>query len=397
MKLLSKIFTVAFLAAFLISLCVSCGPEGGSTVKTTIRGDFPGFGGGKVSISEIEVSKTIPIDTVGIGKDGSFKFRFSRTGPGFFLVKVDNRNYITLILDNEKNVTISAPGKDIRRTYTVEGSDDSELYRQFELFLDANRQKVDSLRRTYTRYQNSPGFQSINLQLDKDYQGYFEQQRQFTLNFLANHGESLASLLVINRRFGERQIVSPDRDLDLYLRVDSLITARYPDNKHLLEHKKRIEETKNKLKISELVDKKLTPGKPAPNIELENPEGKVIPLHSLSGRPVIVCFWASWDEASREPVRMLKESLGKIPGKKPVVYAVGFESYRELWKNAIDKDGTGDWIHVTDYLNIYSSVKSMYNVPDELPFYYLLDSRMVIQFRGRELDELMSALSTMNK
>ncbi len=396
MKICSKIFTTTFLVAVLITLCISCSPDHGSSVRTTIRGDFPGFGGGKVSLSEIEISKTIPVDTININKNGSFKFVFRRTGPGFYLVKVDNRNYVTLILDEEKNVTIIAPGKDIRRSYTVEGSKDSELYRQFELFLDANRQKVDSLRRTYTQYQNSPGFQSINLQLDKDYQGYYDQQRQYTLNFLSKHGESLASLLVINRRFGERQIISPDRDLDLYLHIDSLLTARYPDNKHLQEHKKRIEEAKNKMKIGELMDKKLAPGKPAPDIELENPDGKVIPLHSLSGRPVIVCFWASWDEASREPLRMLKESLGKIQGKKPVVYAVGFESYRELWKNAIEKDGTGEWVHVTDYLNIYSSVKSLYNVPDELPFYYLLNSRMIIQFRGNDLNGLMSALSTVN-
>ena len=144
-----------------------------------------------------------------------------------------------------------------------------------------------------------------------------------------------------------------------------------------------------------MADKKLAPGNKAPDLSLETPAGKTINLHSLQGHPVIVYFWASWDEHSRKSNKILKDILNSFGNHQVKVYAIGLESYREVWLNAIQNDGTGQWTHVTDYLNIHFGTRSLFNIPEQLPFFYLLDKDLTIIDRGNDVNKLSASLSLM--
>ena len=392
-----KIIILCFLSFLLIFLISSCSLNDSNGIKTTIKGSFPAFKGKSVTLSEIEINKAIALDTTKISDDGSFRFRFRRQGPGFYLVKVDNKNYVTLILDQEKQVDISSDFPSLRKSYDVEGSPDSELYRDYEMFLEAGRRKVDSLSRTYDDYQRSAGFRSKKLELDKSYQEIFNFQRQYSISFLENHCGSLASLLVINRRFGERMILTEKDDFKYFTLVDSCLSIKYPDNKQLTEHKKRIEAARGQQQIFEMTEKRLAVGQKVPDISLQNPSGKTVALYSLSGKPVVLYFWASWDQPSRKANASMKILLDKAVKVKPSVYAIGLESYKEPWEDAIRMDGLQNWINVTDYLNLYSSAKSMFNIPDALPYFILLDKDMMIRFKGTNFDALASEINRLGK
>jgi hypothetical protein len=382
-----KIFRHIILFLVAISL-TACSNYPDDKIKTVIKGHFPSFQGKSVTLSEFDIDSAIPIDTTEIAEDGSFKFRFRRTGPGFFLVKVDNRNYITLILDKEKKIEIISDQKSIRKHYSVNGSPDSELYRDFEMVLEVNRGKVDSLSRSYKDYQRSSTFRSLKLELDKSYQEIFGFQRQNSVRFLENHCNSLAALLVVNRRFGERKILTEEDDFQYYTRVDSCLSAIYPENKHLIAFQKKLQVFKNERKISEMTEKRLATGNKVPDISLQNPSGKPIQLYSLQGNPVLLYFWASWDKQSRAANPRVKEMIGNAGKEKINVYAIGLESYKEVWTEAIKSDGLQGWIHVTDYLNIYSSAKTLFNIPDKFPYFIFLDKNLIIRYKGSDFDSL---------
>jgi hypothetical protein len=388
MNVIRKIFILGFLSFLSIFIISSCSQNNSNGIKTKITGSFPAFKGKMVTLSEIEINKATGLDTTKISSDGSFSFRFSRPGPGFYLVKVDNKNYVTLILDQEKLVKISSALPNLRKDYQVEGSPDSQIYRDYEMFLEANRQKVDSLTRTYNDFQRSASFKSKKLELDKTYQEIFSSQRQYSIHFLESYCGSLASLLVINRRFGERTIFTEKEDFNYFTLIDSCLSLKYPDNKQLAEHKKRIETAREAQYQSRMIEKLLAIGQKVPDISLQNPSGKPISLYSLMGRPVVLYFWASWDQSSRKANKVIKEILGKTAKTTPAVYAIGLESYKEQWEGAIKVDGLEKWINVTDYLNIYSSAKSLFNVPDDLPYFIVLDKFMKISYKGNNLDAL---------
>jgi hypothetical protein len=384
---LKKIILHVFIYS-LILLVAGCSQTGKNGFKTTIKGTFPAFKGKSVSLSEYDINSAIPIDTVNISDNGHFSFKFKRSGPGFYLLKVDNKNYITLILDRETKLEISSELPNLRQDYHVKGSPDSELYRDFEMSLEVNRNKVDSLSRAYNDYQRSGTFRTIKLELDKGYQDIFENQRKHSVNFLENHCSSLASLLVINRRFGERKILTEQKDFKYFTLIDSCLSSKYPENKLLAENKKRIENYREQNRINELTEKVLAIGKKAPDIKLETPAGKTVDLYSLQGKPVILYFWASWDQQSRTANRALKDMLEKSARLKPAVYAIAFESYKELWQDAIKVDELQPWVNVTDYMNIYSSAKVLFNVPDEFPYFFLLDKDLNIRYKGKDFSDL---------
>jgi len=382
---------------FIFIIITGCSQNGSRGIKTTINGSFPAFKSKSISLSEFDINNAIPLDTAKIAEDGSFKFRFMRQVPGFYLIKIDNKNYLTLILDKEKSVDISSDVPNLRKNYKVTGSADSELYHDFEMFLEANRGKVDSLSRAYNDNQRSATFRSIKLDLDKRYQEIFKHQREYTMHFLENHCGSLASLLVINRRFGERKILTEENDFEYFTMIDSCLSLKYPDNKHLVEHKKKIAVFSESRKLNEMVEKRLATGNKVPDIGLQNPSGKTVQLYSLQGQPVILYFWASWDQESRKSNKILKDLIEKAGKVKPAVYAIGLESYKEPWEDAIRADGLQKWTNVTDYLNIYSSAKTLFNIPDKLPYFILLDKELIISYKGNNFDDLAIEINRQNQ
>jgi thiol-disulfide isomerase/thioredoxin len=397
MRVVRKLFILGLLSSFFIFLISSCSQNNSNGIKTKITGKFPAFKGKTVTLSEIEINKATGIDTAKISDDGSFSFRFRRPGPGFYLVKVDNKNYVTLILDQENRLIISSDLPNLRKDYEVEGSPDSQLYRDYEMILEANRLKVDSLTRSYNDYQRSAGFQSKKLELDKSYQEIFNFQKQYSIHFLETHCGSLASLLVINRRFGERRILTEKDDFKYFTLIDSCLSIKYPDNKQLAEHKKVIEAAREKQRQSEMLEKRLAIGQKVPDISLQNPSGKEVSLYSLIGKPVVLYFWASWDQPSRIANKSIKEILDKVVKVKPTIYAIGLESYKEPWEDAIRADGLEKWINVTDYLNIYSSAKSLFNLPGDLPYFIVLDKFMKIRYKGNNLNVLASEINQLGR
>ncbi|MFO7613446.1 MAG: thioredoxin-like domain-containing protein [Bacteroidales bacterium] len=385
-----------YLITILFLVITGCGSNNDG-FRTVIKGEFPDFAGKMVTLSEIDIYQAIPVDTTNIKSDGSFRFSFNRTEAGFYLIKVDNRNYLTLVLDQENRIDVYSGGKELRPHYRVEGSPDSELYRQFELFHENNRKKIDSLSMVFKNYQRSSRFLAMKMELDENYIAIFDSQREYMINFLENNCQSLASLLIINRRFGQRLVINENDDFDYFKRVDSCLSVRYPNNKHLAELKSRITKAEEKRKINELLEEKLAPGNKAPDITLETPGGKPASLYEQAGLPVIVYFWASWDKNSREFNDQLKNAINRIGSSKIRVFAIGFESYKETWQNIIELDGIQNWTHVTDYLNIRSSSKSLFNVPDDLPYLFLLDKDMVIRYKGNNLRDLIDNFNRLDQ
>jgi len=397
MNVLPKnIFGFAFLVLSFI-LMSGCSDGDRGSVKTSINGLFSAFPGKMVVLSEFDINSAIPLDTTRTDENGNFSFRFKRKGPGFFLIKVDNKNYVILSLEKEKVVKIESEDENLKKNYTVSGSPESEALREFEITLEINRSKVDSLTRSYRNNQRSASFSSLKSNLDQSYNEIFEIQRRNSIEFIRNHCQSLVSLLVINKRFGERKIVSEEADFEIYQMLDSCLSSRYPENKFVKELAKQVSLFSDARRVSEMTEKRLDIGKKIPDISLQDPSGRDISLYSFSGRPVLLYFWASWDKASRNTNAKIKALTEKNGRKRASVFAIGFESSRNDWQDAIDSDGLQSWTHVSDLNNIHSSARSLYNVPENLPYFILLDKDMLILFKGNDFSELQQIFDLMLK
>jgi len=85
----------------------------------------------------------------------------------------------------------------------------------------------------------------------------------------------------------------------------------------------------------------------APDFELTTQQGQMISLKQLSGRIVVMDFWATWCPPCRESVPELKDLSRKYPSEKLILISVSADSDEQAWRTFIAKRNM-DWAQYRD-------------------------------------------------
>jgi peroxiredoxin len=132
-------------------------------------------------------------------------------------------------------------------------------------------------------------------------------------------------------------------------------------------------------------------GQPAPEIELETPEGKELALSSLKGKVVLIDFWASWCGPCRKEMPNVVKAYAKFKNKGFEIFGVSLDQDKARWIEAIQKDGI-TWPQVSDLKQWQSSVVRQYNIQG-IPYTVLLDREgniLAKNLRGEELEKKLT-------
>jgi len=113
-------------------------------------------------------------------------------------------------------------------------------------------------------------------------------------------------------------------------------------------------------------------GNEAPEIILQNTQGKEMSLSSLKGKVVLVDFWASWCHPCREANPILVETYLKYHHKGFEIVSVSLDEDKKHWVDAISKDKLPWKNHVSDLKGWESKTVKDYHV-EALPTSFLLD------------------------
>ena len=140
-----------------------------------------------------------------------------------------------------------------------------------------------------------------------------------------------------------------------------------------------------------VADKKLEPGKKAPNIVLKDTSGQFISLKDLAGQKVVVYFWAGWNAKSRQDNRKLVSVYSKLKEGKIEILGVSLDENEKVWKGALKLDKL-PWINGSELRGLDSKVKKDYNISDELPYYYIVDENRKILYRDKNLKAVLNKI-----
>jgi len=357
-----------------------------------IRASLPAWSNTPVYLEELNVMDVSRMDSTVADEKGEFQFLLKLQDAGFFILRTPGHNPITLLIEKGEMVEMDLPKTGTGAAYAIRGSPGSELLRQLDSFTANQKQRVDSLARAFDEGRDREDFFKIKLALDSIYETLVEKQVAFTRDFIRRNPSSLASLIALNRKFGRTILFDEFEDRSLFFKVDSALMISYPRNKHALDHHQRVERIRKNMEEEKELERKLTPGNPAPEIILEDTAGAGFALSSLRGKYVVLYFWAGTDARSRQENVLAADLFRRYAGKEVQFCCVSFDMVRKIWKGAVRLDKLPG-IHVSDLKGNASPVMKLYHLKENLPQWYLLDRKGLIMSRGTKTSELAGALS----
>src|ERR1700756_1018789 len=223
-------------ALSVVALLASCGEK---KSDFQLNGNFSNATAGDVIyLEELAPGAKLTIDSTTIDDKGNFTFNYTKLTPGFYRVKASEQNFAMLVLDAEKNVTLSANYKDIGNTYKTEGSEDTKIFLAFNDLSREIQQRTDSMQQAFqamvgTMKMDTARMDSLNKVFGDIYNKIIDAYQEKFSTLVTKNKSSLAV-------FAGIQQLDPKKYLNLYKEVDAALTAKYPNSKYLANLKKDI-------------------------------------------------------------------------------------------------------------------------------------------------------------
>ena len=147
------------------------------------------------------------------------------------------------------------------------------------------------------------------------------------------------------------------------------------------------------LLCSTVLHAQLKIGEIVPEIELMGKSDTIIKLSSLSGKVILIDFWASWCGPCRASNPSVQKMYKKFRDSGFEVYAVSLDVNKPLWLKAIRHDRL-TYTQVIDSDGWLSKVAEKYYV-DAIPTNFLLDRNgkiVAINLEGKDLFDTVKGL-----
>jgi peroxiredoxin len=366
---------------------VSCSKPAGFTIS----GKITNAGGKTLYLDELRVASSVPADSVELEKDGSFKFSGQIKYPNFYLLRLNERNFVTLLVDTTEKISVYGDAANFSRDYIVEGSPGSTLVQELNNHLTRTKHKLDSIQSRINAFWSWKDYNVQRIKWEQELKEIRQEQIKYSTDFVQKHPFSLSSVLALYQKFDDSNYVIQD----LYsLKVAaSALNQIFPKSEHvkaLYANTLRLIAQEKNSKLQEFIAKN---GVNTPNISLPNVNGRNISLSSITSKVILIQFWSALNRDSRIQNQALVELYEKYKSRGLEIYQVSVDTDRNAWTAAIEQDGLS-WINVGD-MNGSVDALNIYNIT-AIPSNYILDKDRNIQAKnlmGPALDQAIGVLT----
>ncbi len=313
---------------------------------------------GLVLLEEFENKQTVVIDTVEVQSDGSFEHQVSIDEPGFYRLNFYNKQMANMLLDGH-DLQVEADGNAPRGHVKVTGSPAMQHINEVQALTQEFQQQVTQLNSQFSQAGTANDQQQM-AELRAEYQNLNQRYKAQIKDKIRQMGNSLAVLQVVGA-------LDAEEDFALLDSLGNVFAANPPDSKNTPDFLKYIDQVR--AQNSKMA--KVQIGKQAPEIELPNPDGKLVTLSSLRGKVVLVDFWAQWCKPCRMENPNIVAAYQEYKDRGFEVFGVSLDRNREQWLRGIEEDGL-DWTQVSDLKYWQSEAAQTYGV-NAIPASFLLD------------------------
>jgi peroxiredoxin len=376
---------ITFVFIFTVSLIFpGCGTDNSAIITGTVSNHA---GDEYIYLDELKSDVLDPVDSVRLSDDGSFTFTTNVKRPSFYLLKLNDNNFLTLLVEPEQEIFIRAHRDSLNYPLAVEGSEGTMLMAEYNRELRKTINNLLELHRIFEENQDKDGLPELMESLDSLAQEELSKLNRYTKDYIDSNINSLVSLVALYQQVAPGvPVLDQAKDWRYFVKVDSSLYRQYPDYEPVLTLHRQVEELVASLRHNPGITG-TSSGAMAPEISLPSPGGDTINLSSTRGSIVLLDFWAAWCAPCRKENPNLVKAFDAYHKKGFQIYQVSLDKTKEAWVKGIEDDKLGRWIHVSDIKYWNSIVVSLYDVKS-IPANYLLDrdGRIIAtNLRGEQL------------
>lgn len=367
-----------------IALCCSC-----QQTQVSIEGRLVAGESKTVYLEQVSSLRQQVIDTTELDEQGNYRFALEEASqtPSLYNILYDGER-IPLFVKAGDKLQVSSVGN-IVRNYTVAGSEESELLREFYQAFIAGAQHLEQLAKQFADQSLSDADRAALL---KSYTDEYYAIRREQISFIAEHKASLAAVYAIYQRLpGDQHLADGVNDVLHYRTVADALEETYPESPYLVMLRGDIARMEAAQRLAEGITESMFP-----ELELPDMYGKSVRLSSLLGKVIYLDFWSAQLGNSNVLNAELKELYAKYhDAATPFeVYQVAIDTSKPLWISTVQEQQL-PWISVSDLRGEASTALGTYNVT-KLPTSFLIDKEGVIvgrDLRGEALERKLQELT----
>jgi len=350
-----------------------------SEQKFVIDGTLKGYENKTLFLQKFEDNSPVNMDSVKVGADGSFKLVANIPFTDYYRLMIDDNNAFVFIADSIGELHIEVNGK-LDHPEKIEGQEDTRLMQEYGIRMDAILLKRDSIEAL--AQQGIPQEQLMSLM-----QAFSAEALQYIHGFVDKNTGSPAVMVALNH-------LDPTIDMPYFIKAKKALGERMRQSNYYKSLELQIAQVNKQAEMQTEMEQQqeamLAVGKPAPEISLPDPSGKVRSLKELRGKVVLIDFWASWCGPCRQESPNVVAAYKRFKNKGFEIFSVSLDKGKEAWVNAIREDGL-NWLHVSDLQYWNSQAAADYGVTS-IPFTVLLDKNGNILAKNLRGEELMNEL-----
>lgn len=357
-----KLFAFAALVA-LLSAC------NGRNVR--IDGTLEGAEDGTVAVRLLDVNRYKTLDTVKVGKDGSYRYalRVEKGQPAFVYLFRGDTKIASLLLQAGDRVKVSSDTLGL--DYTVSGSAESELLRQVEKDYAAFVTDMGDLARQAVSLDgDSAEAREARTAVNRRYIDYYRDR----VKYILSNSKSLTVIPVLFQELDGSPVFARPTDALLFRSTADSLKAVYPASLYIKSLEK---EAVRREQVMDM-DQKIRDAGEASYLDIALPdmEGKTKRLSETEGKVVVLYFWTTADAVQKMfNIDQMLPVYEEFHPKGLEIYAVSLDADKTAWAASV-RGQKLPWVNVCDTRGNASPYVTLYNLQSLPAVYFLVNGEL---------------------